>query len=240
MLFFVGLSSHVVILVDVEESDFEGHGCLLKLDNLVDRHLLDLFLGRLFAFLQLCKVSLLGDYPRHTVYTHHVLFASKEPPEDTLDVHHVAIYFLRRVKKRWHFCRPLLHKVQYLVFHLDVAFGSPSLNPLGNRQLHLRVRQFYPNCFSFDFELANDPEKENCFPAECVFFVLQTEPSQVSFSHRVQESIQSEQLEYALFDNLLLLAQPETYLSLVFLVLQFGDQGISLLSLLIFVLQTVL
>lgn len=53
MLFFVGLSSHVVILVDVEESDFEGDGCLLKLDNLVDGHLLDLFLGRLLAFLQL-------------------------------------------------------------------------------------------------------------------------------------------------------------------------------------------
>ena len=153
---------------------------------------------------------------------------------------HVAIYFLRCVEKRRHFCRPLLHKIQYLVFHLDVALGSPSLDPLGNRQLHLCVRQFYPNCFSFDFELANDPEKEDCFPAEGVFFVLQAEPSQVCFSDRVQESVQSEQFKHTLFHNLLLLAQSETHLSLVFFELELGDERISLLGQLVFVLQTVL
>ena len=53
ILLFVRLACHVVVLVYVEEANFQRYRGLLNLEKLVDIHSLDFFFHRLLGFLQL-------------------------------------------------------------------------------------------------------------------------------------------------------------------------------------------
>lgn len=153
----------------------------------------------------------------------------------------MTVNLLGRAKHDGDFCRPFFHKVHNFDLHFGKTFFSPFTHPAENDVLHFAVCQPVPDSMCESFEFAYDPKEKHSSTTKGIFLVLQAVPSQISFSHIVQERIEAVELKYTFLDLLLLLTKSLCLFLLVVFCNKSFDQAVSfVLLLLLALLQTIM